>query len=84
MAAPHALAGQLCSAYGHLGEPECTSYHGGFAGTVDYVLFGHRALEVRTVLPTPTLHELAARRSLPDFGVPSDHVPLAVDLSWRS
>lgn len=81
--ARHALSGALQSAYGHVGEPECTSFHGGFAGTVDYILFGHEAFAVRTVLPTPTLGDLIARRSLPDFGVPSDHVPIACDLAWK-
>jgi mRNA deadenylase 3'-5' endonuclease subunit Ccr4 len=79
----HPLAGELVSAYGHVGEPECTSFHHGFKGTVDYILLTAADLQVRTVLPLPNLREMSARRSLPDFLTPSDHLPIACDLSWR-
>lgn len=83
----HALAQQLASAYGGampaagMHEPECTSYHGGFQGTVDYILHT-KHLCVLTKLPTPSRAELRSRRSLPDWWMPSDHVPIAADLRW--
>ena len=81
----HALAGELLSAYGHSrGEPKATTFHKRFMGTVDYIWHTATQLGVRTVLPTPPLRELIARRSLPDRMTPSDHVPVACDLEWRS
>ena len=83
--ATHPLAGELHSAYGtSRGEPECTTFHGRFLGTVDYIWFSVKQLGVRTVLPTPSRRELLARRSLPDLGTPSDHIPIACDLVWRA
>ena len=79
----HPLAGELHSAYGHSrGEPEATSYHSRFMGTVDYIWHTASQLKVRAVLPTPSRNELAARRSLPDRMTPSDHVPIACTLEW--
>ena len=79
----HALAGELASAYGHLGEPECTSFHRGFQGAVDYILATRADFVVQTVLPLPSREELARRRSLPDAHCPSDHLPVACELAWR-
>ena len=79
----HALADQLTSAYGWIGEPQCTSFHSGFQGTVDYVLLTAEQLVVQQLLPTPMWPEIAARRSLPDWHTPSDHLPIAADLRWR-
>lgn len=80
----HPLAAELASAYGGLGEPECTSFHGGFQGTVDYITYTAAHFRVRSVLPTPQRVELVARRVLPDWLTPSDHVPIACDLTWAS
>ena len=77
------LGCEMVSAYGHIGEPECTSFHSGFHGTVDYVLLSKSSFVVQTVLPTPSFRELLGRRSLPDFTTPSDHLPIAADLIWR-
>jgi endonuclease/exonuclease/phosphatase family metal-dependent hydrolase len=79
----HSFGPQLVSAYGWVGEPECTSFHGGFKGTVDYILLTPDFWTVRQLLPTPPLAELQRRRSLPDAAMPSDHVPIAADLEWR-
>ena len=78
----HSLAGLLASAYGSRGdEPEVTSFHGDFEGTVDYIL--HTAqLRVLSTMPTPSRAELRKRRSLPDWRMPSDHVPIVCDLEW--
>ena len=75
----------LVSAYGSStsGEPECTSFHGGFQGTVDYILFTQSQFRVISKLPTPSRGELRRRRSLPDMAMPSDHVPIAADLEWQ-
>lgn len=79
----HALL-PLVSAYGRTsGEPECTSFHGGFQGTVDYILFTESQFSVISKLPTPSRGELRRRRSLPDLVMPSDHVPIAADLEWQ-
>lgn len=79
----HALL-PLVSAYGRTsGEPECTSFHGGFQGTVDYILFTESQFSVISKLPTPSRGELRRRRSLPDMAMPSDHVPIAADLEWQ-
>ena len=80
----HALTTELASAYAHAGEPECTSFHSGFEGTVDYILHTAADFCVRTVLPTPSRRELEARRSLPDWATPSDHVPIPADLEWKA
>lgn len=77
----HRLAGLLSSAYGSTGEPECSSYHSGFQGTVDYILHT-RELGVVQLLPTPSRAQLAGRRSLPDAFCPSDHIAIAADLGW--
>ena len=83
--ATHPLAGELHSAYGtSRGEPECTTLHRRFCGTVDYIWFSVKQLAVRTVLPTPSRRELLARRSLPDLATPSDHIPIACDFVWRA
>ena len=83
--ATHPLAGELLSAYGHSrGEPEATTFHKRFMGTVDFIWYTAQHLAVRTVLPTPSRRELAARHSLPDRTMPSDHVPIACDLAWRT
>ena len=83
--ATHPLAGDLLSAYGHShGEPEATTFHRRFCGTVDYIWYTAHALALRSVLPTPTRKELTARRSLPDRLTPSDHVPIACDIEWRA
>ena len=82
--ATHPLAGELLSAYGHSRcEPEATTFHKRFLGTVDFIWYTAQHLAVRTVLPTPSRRELGARRSLPDHMTPSDHVPIACDLEWR-
>ena len=84
MDASHPLAGELLSAYGNgRGEPEATTFHKKFLGTVDYVWYTAQHLEVRTVLPTPSRRELIASHSLPDWRTPSDHVPIGCDLEWR-
>jgi endonuclease/exonuclease/phosphatase family metal-dependent hydrolase len=81
----HPLAGELLSAYGHGrgSEPEGTTFHRKFLGTVDYI-FHTTELRVRAVLPTPSRRELVARRSLPDHETPSDHVPIACVLQWAA
>ena len=64
-------------------EPPATSWHQGFRGTVDYVLYEAAALRPTALLPTPgwaTLESLGG--ALPTAAHPSDHVPVAADLAW--
>jgi hypothetical protein len=77
---PHALASRLCSAYAPVGEPQLTTFHGGFHGTVDYIMCDSASFVPRSHLLTPTLVELAAESCLPSARRPSDHVPIACDL----
>ena len=51
---------QVRSAYGVWGEPACTSFHGGFQGCVDYILFGGHGLTLRTLMPLPQMELLAS------------------------
>ena len=82
--ATHALScAPLVSAYAQHGEPQCTSYHGGFQGTVDYILLEPNHFHIRQLLPTPSLADMMRRGSLPDQWTPSDHVPIAADLEWK-
>ena len=81
----HALRGRLRSAYvaARGAEPPATSWHQGFRGTVDYVLYEAAALRPTALLPTPgwaTLESLGG--ALPTAAHPSDHVPVAADLAW--
>ena len=75
---------QVRSAYGVWGEPACTSFHGGFQGCVDYILFGGRGLKLTTLMPVPPMELLARSGSLPDRVTPSDHLPIAADFEWHS
>ena len=81
--ATHPLSRELKSAYGHVGEPQCTTFHKGFQGTVDYILLTFADFIVETVMPLPSHADLARRGSLPDLYTPSDHIPIACELSWR-
>ena len=81
----HALRGRLRSEYvaARGAEPPATSWHQGFRGTVDYVLYEAAALRPTALLPTPgwaTLESLGG--ALPTAAHPSDHVPVAADLAW--
>lgn len=78
----HAFASRLRSAYASVGEPHLTTFHGGFHGTVDYIMFDSASFVPRSHLRTPTVAELAAEGCLPSARRPSDHVPIACDLEW--
>jgi len=78
----HAFASRLRSAYASVGEPHLTTFHGGFHGTVDYIMFDSASFVPRSYLRTPTVAELAAEGCLPSARRPSDHVPIACDLEW--
>ena len=49
--------------YAAANEPACTSYHGRFEGTVDYILLSEE-FSVRQLLPTPSRQEPCLLRSL--------------------
>ena len=72
------------SAYAVWGEPQCTSFHSGFQGTVDYILFDHARLKLATLMPVPPIELIAQHGSLPDHVTPSDHLPIAADFEWQA
>eukprot|EP00271_Cylindrocystis_brebissonii_P019502 TRINITY_DN5942_c1_g3_i1.p1 TRINITY_DN5942_c1_g3~~TRINITY_DN5942_c1_g3_i1.p1 ORF type:complete len:232 (-),score=35.93 TRINITY_DN5942_c1_g3_i1:374-1069(-) len=61
-------------------EPDVTSFHESFCGTVDYIWHspGLRALRVLATEPAHVLKQQS--RGLPSHRWPSDHLPIACDL----
>lgn len=81
---PHPFGTQLRSAFGHIGEPRVTTFHGGFRGTVDYIMFDSVKFSPRAHLRMPAMGDIRAERSLPSARRPSDHVPIACDMEMLS
>ncbi|KAG3020019.1 hypothetical protein PC121_g10778 [Phytophthora cactorum] len=73
----HAL--QLVSA---CGIPAFTNYVTSFVDTLDYIMVGSKALQVRDVFPLFTEEEVTHEVALPSSSFPSDHVSLVCDLTW--
>ena len=72
----------LVSAYGSStsGEPECTSFHGGFQGTVDYILFTQSQFRVISKLPTPWNGSQVAKRARTRISMMRP--PAGLGISW--
>ena len=61
-------------------EPAFTNYTSGFKGCLDYVLLKKFSVASTSTLPTES--ELSAETALPNSKVPSDHLPLVVDVEY--
>lgn len=59
-------------------EPSFTNYTAKFKGCLDYVMM--RGLHVTHASPLPSEAELSLETALPNSKLPSDHLPLTVDL----
>ena len=86
-AAPLGLGAALAHPYdlrSGCGEPPWTNFVGGFAATLDYVLFDARRLEATQAMPPPPLDAVAKHTALPSAEFPSDHLPQCCDLRRKS
>ena len=64
-------------------EPDYTSAHRRFVGTVDYVWYGGGGLVPTRVLLPADLEFGFGHAGLPDWNYPSDHQALTIDFAWR-
>jgi mRNA deadenylase 3'-5' endonuclease subunit Ccr4 len=66
---------------GNGGEPPFTNYTKSFKGCLDYIMI--KGLSVSGVHPLPNQAELSVEGALPNSFIPSDHLPLVVDLEFQ-
>jgi len=65
------------------GYPQFTNFTGGFKDLLDYVFMSaDSGLDVLRTAPLPSEEALGARTALPSAVYPSDHVALALDLTF--
>ena len=72
---------KLESASGYL---PYTNFVAGFQDILDYIFITRDTLYVEDVAPMPTYEDLTEYTALPSVGYPSDHVAIAVDLTFSS
>lgn len=63
-------------------EPEFTHYLEGFSKSLDHILIS-RSLECKRYAPFPTLKLVTKHTAMPSAEIPSDHVCLVCDISWK-
>lgn len=63
--------------------PEFTNFIGGYAETLDWILFDQNTLQRVASAPLPSREVLEKEVALPSRRFPSDHILLAADLAWR-
>lgn len=68
--------------YSACGTPQFTNFTVGFQDCLDYIYCEKNKLEVRQVVPLPSLEELTANTAIPSILFPSDHIALITDLKW--
>jgi 2',5'-phosphodiesterase len=66
------------------GFPECSNYSIGFKALLDYIFVEEEVFEVVRIAPTPSMNRMGQDTAIPSSTFPSDHVPLSVDLRWKS
>ena len=71
----------LCSACDNV---PFTNYTTGYKGMLDYIFCDADYLEVESVIPVPEASELDIHVALPSVVMPSDHLALICDLSWKN
>ncbi|CAI5743108.1 unnamed protein product [Hyaloperonospora brassicae] len=79
---PNRLVHDLCLVSA-CGIPAFTNFVKSFVDTLDYIMVGSKALQVRDVFPFFTEEEVSHEVALPSSTFPSDHVSLVCDLSWQ-
>ena len=75
----------LNSAYANYSEgahPVWTHYVDKFQGTLDYIFYSP-TLQVKNLLPLPSLEEVTAETALPNSVFPSDHLPIMAEFSFN-
>ena len=56
----------------------------GFCGTLDYIYADESKLEVKREIPLPDQEDVVKEIALPNRIFPSDHLPLVVEIKWKS
>uniref|UniRef100_A0AAV1UD23 Endonuclease/exonuclease/phosphatase domain-containing protein n=1 Tax=Peronospora matthiolae TaxID=2874970 RepID=A0AAV1UD23_9STRA len=79
---PNRLVHDLCLVSA-CGIPAFTNFVKSFVDTLDYIMVGSKALQVRDAFPFFTEEEVGHEVALPSSTFPSDHVSLVCDLSWQ-
>nr|CAH7744283.1 unnamed protein product [Callosobruchus chinensis] len=65
------------------GAPLYTNYTPDYKGCLDYIFVEDNKVNIKQVIPLPDETELSQYDGLPNKYYPSDHVSLAVDLSFK-
>jgi len=72
------------SLFSAAGTPPYTNFVAGFCGTLDYIYADESKLEVKREIPLPDQEDVVKEIALPNRIFPSDHLPLVVELKWKS
>ncbi|KAG0162663.1 Glucose-repressible alcohol dehydrogenase transcriptional effector [Apophysomyces sp. BC1015] len=74
----------LKSTYGHIGELPFTNYTPGFKGVLDYIWYTNNTVDVLSLLGQIDNEYLSKVVGFPNAHFPSDHIPLVVELRFRT
>ena len=66
------------------GTPPYTNFVAGFCGTLDYIYADASKLELKREIPLSDHEDVVKEIALPNRIFPSDHMPLVVELKWKS
>ena len=66
------------------GTPSYTNFVAGFCGTLDYIYADASTIELKRDIPLSDHADVVKEIALPNRIFPSDHMPLVVDLKWKS
>ena len=64
-------------------EPAYTDFTSGFNGCLDYIWFSNPSLKVEAVLDMPAHDMVTLETALPNSFMPSDHLHLKAQFSFR-
>lgn len=72
------------SLFSAAGTPPYTNFVAGFCGTLDYIYADESKLQLKRAIPLSEHEDVVQEIALPNRIFPSDHMPLVVELKWKS
>ena len=62
---------------------EYTNFMGSFNGVLDYIFYEQNNFTLKRVIHMPTHEQVTENVALPSSKIPSDHLPVILELEWK-